>query len=92
MRIDLTGKNALVMGGASGIGRACALVLAEAGARVAVVDVNLPPAEGFERVHYPRQIEAERRQQRSAGEIPIDPGLTQELEGLGKKFNIPFPA
>lgn len=44
MRIDLTGKNALVTGGASGIGRACALVLAKAGARVAVVDINLEGA------------------------------------------------
>ena len=51
----------------------------------------LPPAEGFERVYYPGQIEAERRQQRSVERIPIDPGLYQELEGLGKRFNIPFP-
>ena len=45
MRIVLTGKNALVTGGASGIGRACAQVLAEAGARVAVVDINLEGAQ-----------------------------------------------
>jgi 3-oxoacyl-[acyl-carrier protein] reductase len=41
MRIDLTGKTALVTGGASGIGRECALLLAGAGARVVVVDINL---------------------------------------------------
>jgi NAD(P)-dependent dehydrogenase (short-subunit alcohol dehydrogenase family) len=40
MQIDLTGKNALITGGASGIGRACAITLAEAGARVVVVDIN----------------------------------------------------
>ena len=45
MRIDLTGKNALVTGGASGIGRECAIVLAGAGAYVVVVDVNLEGAQ-----------------------------------------------
>ncbi|MFO7698173.1 MAG: SDR family NAD(P)-dependent oxidoreductase [Anaerolineae bacterium] len=43
--IDLSGKRALVTGGAQGLGRACALTLAEAGARVAVVDLNLTGAE-----------------------------------------------
>lgn len=45
MRIDLTGKNVLVTGGASGIGRECALVLAEAGAQIVVVDINLEGAQ-----------------------------------------------
>jgi 3-oxoacyl-[acyl-carrier protein] reductase len=45
MRIDLTGKNALITGGASGIGRECAIVLAGAGARIVVVDVNLEGAQ-----------------------------------------------
>jgi NAD(P)-dependent dehydrogenase (short-subunit alcohol dehydrogenase family) len=37
---SLRGKNALVTGAASGLGRRCAIVLGQAGARVALVDVN----------------------------------------------------
>lgn len=37
---DLTGKKALVTGGAVGIGRGCAIALARAGADVAIVDLN----------------------------------------------------
>jgi len=44
MEINLEGKTALVTGGAAGIGRACAQLLAEAGARVAVADINLEGA------------------------------------------------
>ncbi|CAN5865180.1 3-hydroxybutyrate dehydrogenase [soil metagenome] len=39
LKIDLSGRNALVTGGASGIGRACAQRLAAAGAAVTVADI-----------------------------------------------------
>jgi len=45
VQINLAGKNALVTGGAGGIGKACAEILAEAGTRVAVVDINLAGAQ-----------------------------------------------
>jgi NAD(P)-dependent dehydrogenase (short-subunit alcohol dehydrogenase family) len=41
----LEGKTALVTGGAQGIGEAFCFALGEAGAKVAVVDINLPKAE-----------------------------------------------
>jgi 3-hydroxybutyrate dehydrogenase len=45
VRLDLTGRTALVTGGGSGIGRACAARLAAAGAKVVVVDRNSAAAE-----------------------------------------------
>ncbi len=43
--IDLSGKTALVTGGAAGIGKACAEILSQAGAVVAIADINLTGAE-----------------------------------------------
>ena len=43
MRLD--GKAIYVTGGASGIGRCAAMAFAEAGADVAIVDINLEGAE-----------------------------------------------
>jgi 3-oxoacyl-[acyl-carrier protein] reductase len=45
MVIDLSDKTALITGGASGIGRECAIVLAEQGARIMVADINLEGAQ-----------------------------------------------
>ena len=52
---------------------------------------DLPPADGFDRVYYPGQIEGLRRQQRAVEGIPIDPGLYEELEGLGIQYGVAFP-
>ena len=47
--VDLSGKSALVTGGARGIGRAIVQILAEAGADVAILDFRLPEAEAAAR-------------------------------------------
>jgi len=52
---------------------------------------KLPPAEGFEQVYYPGQIEGLRREQRRVDGIPIDPGLYDELRGLGDRFGVSLP-
>ena len=53
---------------------------------------ELPPADGFDRVYYPGQIEAECRARRAEKGIPIEPGLFQELVLLGEKCGVPFAA
>jgi 3-hydroxybutyrate dehydrogenase len=45
VQLDLSGRTALVTGGGSGIGRACALRLAAAGANVLVLDRNVDSAK-----------------------------------------------
>jgi len=52
---------------------------------------RLEPAEGFDRVCYPGQIEGEKRRERAKDGIPIDPGLYRELQGLAETFRIPPP-
>ena len=50
---DLSNKKALVIGGASGIGRAAAEALKEFGAYVIVADINPDPVKGlFDEVYY----------------------------------------
>ena len=51
----------------------------------------LEPAEGFERVYFPGELEGLRRKQRRDEGIPIDAGLRKELSGIGEKYNVEFP-
>ena len=44
-QFSLTGKKALITGGAQGIGKACAIAMAQAGADIAVVDLNASVGE-----------------------------------------------
>jgi ureidoglycolate dehydrogenase (NAD+) len=52
---------------------------------------QVPPAEGFSKIYYPGEVEGERRAQRRAEGIPIDPGLYRELYELGQRLGVPFP-
>ena len=51
----------------------------------------LEPAEGFDRVYYPGEIEGLRREQRRAEGVPIESGLADELAELGKHYNVTSP-
>jgi ureidoglycolate dehydrogenase (NAD+) len=49
---------------------------------------DVPPAEGYERLYYPGELEGLRRQERRANGIPIDPGLYAELQELGERLGV----
>ncbi len=49
----------------------------------------MPPAEGFDKIYYPGEIEAERSEDRSVNGIPIDDGVLTDLDALADRLNIP---
>lgn len=79
---DLSGKKALVTGGAAGLGRSCAVALAAAGADVAIIDRNEKPAA--------EAVEAIRRVGRDALFISCDVSKQEEvrdmIEGVARRF------
>ena len=48
MKIDLTGRTAVITGGSRGLGEAMARALAEAGAQIALVARNVPKLEAVQ--------------------------------------------
>jgi 3-hydroxybutyrate dehydrogenase len=70
VRLDLSGRTALVTGGGSGIGRACAVRLAAAGADVLVVDRNVEAAKAV----------AAETGGRAVGADLADPAAVDELD------------
>ena len=81
---DLGGKVAIVVGGASGIGRAIALGFSEAGADVALADLNV---QGLDEVS--KEVEAKGRRAVAVrtdvtNEEEVEQMVAQALQGLGR--------
>jgi ureidoglycolate dehydrogenase (NAD+) len=51
----------------------------------------LPPAEGFERVYMPGQIEWESFAEREASGIPFPPGALETLQPLSERLGVAWP-
>jgi 3-oxoacyl-[acyl-carrier protein] reductase len=84
IEIDLTGKTALVTGAARGIGRTCALTLAQAGADISAIDVLEGPLaelakeiEGLGRKVHTRCVDVTRAED-------VEAATKEAVEALGK--------
>ena len=75
--MTLNGKIALVTGAASGIGRACALALAEAGAQVVAADINAAGAQAT--------ADSIAGGQRKALPITVDVGDLAQIDAMVKQ-------
>ena len=80
----LTGQTAIVTGAAAGIGKACALALAQAGANVISVDIDGPGAEGTAQAIAETQQSSLAVQADIGSLVDIDRTVRQALEKFGR--------
>lgn len=80
--LDLSGRTALVTGGGSGIGRACAHRLAAAGADVVVVDVNAEAAKTVAEEIDGRAVVADLGEPGAVADLPADVDVLVNNAGL----------
>lgn len=53
---------------------------------------DVRPAEGFDEVKIPGELEAEMRRRREKDGIPLGPGVVATLTEIADRYDVPFPA
>lgn len=79
---DLTGRRALVTGGASGIGAACASAFAAAGAHVIVVDLNGDAAQALAKELGGEAWQVDLSDTKALAELPLDVDILVNNAGV----------
>src|SRR5215218_4618001 len=82
VNVDLTGRSALVTGAASGIGRACAERLAQAGAAVTVLDLNGDAAKEVAEEIGGKAIQADLSDYEALDELNIETDIVVNNAGV----------
>ena len=82
LQVDLSGRRALVTGGASGIGRACAERLSASGADVIVVDIDGPNADKVAGEISGRAVEADLTDPEVFAALPSDVDILVNNAGV----------
>lgn len=86
-KVDLTGKTALVTGAGKGIGRAVALALAEAGAKVFAIDINIDSVHRIENEIQERGGECTGWHADIANKLLVGPAI-EEMRDLYERIDI----